>query len=291
MISILIPCYNYNALPLAERLEKEALNLGIIYEIICMDDASFSSKNTNNQKINFLTNSKFYESQKNVGRVMNRQLLAKKAQYNWLLFIDVDTNPKLDNFLSTYLKKINSKDKVYFGGFSYISNRADKTKLRFKFGKKREEINSKIRNKKKYKYIISSNFLIDKNVFTTINSKINFNSYGMDYYFGSLLKKYKISLKHIDNEVIHLGIDENDKFLSKTNEALNSLINLYKKGNIKKHDITILKYYKLLKLLLLKKIIGYIGLLLSKKIESNLTGNNPNLIIFDFYRISYLCRL
>ena len=44
MISILIPCYNYNALPLAARLEKEALNLGIIYEIICIDDASFSSK-------------------------------------------------------------------------------------------------------------------------------------------------------------------------------------------------------------------------------------------------------
>ena len=291
MISILIPCYNYNALPLVTRLEKEALSLGIVYEIICIDDASFSEKNTTNQKINILTNSKFYESQKNVGRVKNRQLLAKKAQYNWLLFVDVDTNPRLDNFLSTYLKQINNKDKVYFGGFSYKSNSDNKNKLRFKFGKKREEINSEIRTKNKYKYIISSNFLIDKNIFTTINSKINFNSYGMDYYFGSLLKKYKISLKHIDNEVIHLGIDENDKFLSKTNEALKSLINLHRKGSIVKHDITILKYYKLLKLLLLKKMIGYIGLLLSKNIESNLTGNNPNLIIFDFYRISYLCRL
>ena len=116
----------------------------------------------------------------------------------------------------------------------------------------------------------------------------------------------KYHLNFIDSSFGGWKIDENTtKFLGRIIEKFKPenvlefgsgtstllFANEIKKGNIKKHDITILKYYKLLKLLLLKKIIGYIGLLLSNKIESNLTGNNPNLIIFDFYRISYLCRL
>ena len=54
MISILIPCYDFNALPLVKRLEKEALTLSIAYEIICIDDGSFSPLNENNQQILFL---------------------------------------------------------------------------------------------------------------------------------------------------------------------------------------------------------------------------------------------
>ena len=56
MISILIPCYDFNAYPLVNILEKQALMLNINYEIICIDDGSFSSKNEINQKINLLTN-------------------------------------------------------------------------------------------------------------------------------------------------------------------------------------------------------------------------------------------
>ena len=45
MLSILIPTFNYNALPLAKILESQALKLGIVFELICMDDGSFSNKN------------------------------------------------------------------------------------------------------------------------------------------------------------------------------------------------------------------------------------------------------
>ena len=42
MISILIPCFDYNAYPLVSVLEKQALMLKIDFEIICIDDGSFS---------------------------------------------------------------------------------------------------------------------------------------------------------------------------------------------------------------------------------------------------------
>jgi len=289
MISILIPCYNYNAYDLVSKLEKECLTLKIVFEIICIDDASFSPLNELNQKINILTNCKFFESKKNIGRSENRQLLSKKAQYKWLLYIDVDVKPLNDDFIKVYLNEIKKGFEVVFGGFNYKN--IESNNLRYLFGKSREDIPSKIRNKNPYKYIISSNFLVKKVIFDKINKNININGYGMDYFFGALLKENSISINHIDNEVTHYGLDDNSKFLIKTNEALKNLHYLNKNKLITKNDITILKYYRLLDFLGLKRIISKLFNMFSRYIESNLKGSDPSLFVFDLYRLSYLCSL
>jgi hypothetical protein len=289
MISILIPCYNYNAYDLVSRLEKECLTLGIVFEIISIDDASFSTLNEVNQKINMLTNCKFFESKKNIGRVANRQLLSQKAQYKWLLYIDVDVKPLNDNFIKVYVNEIKKGFEVVFGGFNYKN--IETNNLRYLFGKSREDVQSVIRNKNPYKYIISSNFLVKKVIFDRINRNIKINGYGMDYFFGALLKENSISIKHIDNEVTHYGLDDNSKFLIKTNEALKNLHYLNKNKLITKNDITILKYYRLLEFLGLKRIISKLFNMFSKYIESNLKGSDPSLFVFDLYRLSYFCSL
>ena len=289
MISILIPCYNYNAYDLVSRLEKECLTLGIVFEIISIDDASFSTLNEVNQKINMLTNCKFFESKKNIGRVANRQLLSQKAQYKWLLFIDVDVKPLNDNFIKVYVNEIKKGFEVVFGGFNYKN--IETNNLRYLFGKSREDVQSVIRNKNPYKYIISSNFLVKKVIFDKINKNININGYGMDYFFGALLKENLVSINHIDNEVTHYGLDDNSKFLAKTREALENLHNLNTNKLINKNDITILKYYRLFNFFGLKKIISKLINIFSKSIESNLKGSNPSLFVFDLYRLSYLCSL
>lgn len=289
MISILIPCYNYNAYDLVFRLEKECLTLGIVFEIISIDDASFSTLNEVNQKINMLTNCKFFESKKNIGRVANRQLLSQKAQYKWLLYIDVDVKPLNDNFIKVYVNEIKKGFEVVFGGFNYKN--IESNNLRYLFGKSREDVQSVIRNKNPYKYIISSNFLVKKVIFDKINKNININGYGMDYFFGALLKENLVSINHIDNEVTHYGLDDNSKFLAKTKEALENLHYLNTNKLINKNDITILKYYRLFNFFGLKKIISKLINIFSKSIESNLKGSNPNLFVFDLYRLSYLCSL
>ena len=289
MISILIPCYNYNAYDLVSRLEKECLTLGIVFEIISIDDASFSTLNEVNQKINMLTNCKFFESKKNIGRVANRQLLSQKAQYKWLLYIDVDVKPLNDNFIKVYVNEIKKGFEVVFGGFNYKN--IESNNLRYLFGKSREDVQSVIRNKNPYKYIISSNFLVKKVIFDKINKNININGYGMDYFFGALLKENLVSINHIDNEVTHYGLDDNSKFLAKTKEALENLHYLNTNKLINKNDITILKYYRLFNFFGLKKIISKLINIYSKSIESNLKGSNPSLFVYDLYRLSYLCSL
>ena len=103
MLSILIPCFDYNAYPLVCEIDKQALILELKFEIICIDDGSFSIKNELNQKINSIPNAKFIESKKNLGRIKNRLLLAETSQYDCLIYIDVDTTPQNKNFLKNYI--------------------------------------------------------------------------------------------------------------------------------------------------------------------------------------------
>ena len=290
MISVLIPCYDFNALPLVKRLEKEALTLNIAYEIICIDDGSFSSLNEKNQQINALTNCLFIESKKNIGRIANRKLLSDKAQYNWLLFLDVDTMPKNEKFLETYLSHINKIDAV-FGGFYYNKESFSKdNSLRFTFGKKREQVPSKKRMSNPYKYIISSNFMINKSIFDQIEVPVEINGYGLDYFFGAQLKTNNVHITHIDNEVIHHGLDDNNKFLEKTRSALDNLKYMNNNNYIKKHDISILKAYNFLKILLLEKMFYATVKTINNKIETNLMSKKPSLFKFDLYRLAYLCK-
>ena len=290
MISILIPCFDYNAYPLVSILEKQALMLKIDFEIICIDDGSFSSKNDLNQKINLLTNSKFIELKKNIGRINNRLLLAEKSQYEWLIFIDVDTLPNEDNFLKNYIDQLN-KGTLIIGGCTYKKPDNENFSLRYKFGKFREEISSDIRNKNPYKYISSCNFMCKRDVLIDVLASINTISYGNDYIFGSLIKKKGIDIKHIDNPVLIDNIDENQIFIKKTHHALDNLISSYNNKIIKNHSISILKAYIILDSLLMKNIFVKITDLFKNLLDRNLHSKDPNLFLFDLYRLNYLCKI
>ena len=290
MISILIPCFDYNAYPLVSILEKQALMLKIDFEIICIDDGSFSSKNDLNQKINLLTNSKFIELKKNIGRINNRLLLAEKSQYEWLIFIDVDTLPNEDNFLINYIDQLN-KGTLIIGGCTYKKPDNENFSLRYKFGKFREEIKSDIRNKNPYKYISSTNFMCKRDVLIDVLASINNISYGNDYVFGSLIKKMGVDINHIDNPVLIDDIDENQIFIKKTHHALDNLISSYNKKIIKKHSISILKAYIILDSLLMKNIFVKITDLFKNLLNRNLHCKDPNLFLFDLYRLNYLCKI
>ena len=290
MISILIPCFDYNAYPLVSILEKQALMLKIDFEIICIDDGSFSSKNDVNQKINLLTNSKFIESKKNIGRIKNRLLLAEKSQYEWLIFLDVDNLPYEDNFLKNYIDELN-KGTLIIGGCIYKKPENENFSLRYKFGKFREEINSDIRNKNPYKYVSSGNFMCKKDVLIDVLASINSISYGNDYIFGSLIKKKGIDIKHIDNPVLIDNIDENQIFIKKTHHALDNLISSYNNKIIKNHSISILKAYIILDSLLMKNIFVKITDLFKNLLNRNLHSKDPNLFLFDLYRLNYLCKI
>jgi len=292
MLSILIPTYNYNAYPLALELESQALKANVVFEIICVDDGSFSHLNIENQKINLLTNGKFIEAKKNVGRTASRGFLAKKATYNWLLFLDADTMPVSTNFTELFINNLNTNYQVVFGGIAYQESKPNSDKLlRWHYGRVRETKTVEERIKKPYSSLISGAYAIQKELFLKINCQFLDNAYGMDIIFAHELSRLKSPVNHIDNPVFHLGIEESSKYLKKSKSALKTLSGMLKKQAVDKNATNLLQSYNTLNRFGLTSFFGKTILVFDNYIENNLMGNSPNLFLFDLYRLGYFCRI
>lgn len=293
MISVLIPTYNYNTFQLVKEIHKQLVQSQIAFEIICVDDASLSEFNNNNRLINNLDFSKFEILDQNIGRSKIRNLLASYAKYNWLLFLDADVFPVSKNFIAKYINTISEDMDVICGGIKYCEGKPDNNKvLRWLYGKNREEKPLSERLLKPYHHFFSANFMIQKSILKKIKFNVNLIKYGHeDTLFAFDLRKNKFNVNHIDNSVFHLGIDTNDAFIKKTKESVENIFNLYQKSLINKKDIRLITKFSQLKTLRLSNFYAFIFMLFNKAISRNLQSKTPSLLLFDFYKLGYLCSI
>ena len=125
MLSILIPIYNYNAFPLVKKLSEQANQSGILYEIVCLNDAS-SLFIKENLELSQLNSVRYEVSEKNLGRSKTRNKLAQMAQYDWLLFLDTDVMPVDDFLIERYLPFLNDEKQAVYGGIVYSDKKPEK---------------------------------------------------------------------------------------------------------------------------------------------------------------------
>lgn len=287
MLSVLIPTYNYNALHLVKVIHKQLMNAKIDFEIICFDDGSKSEINIQNNKINTLDHSKFIALDKNIGRSAIRNLLVKNANFNWLLFLDADVLPKNNHFITNYVAFLHQKNKIVCGGLLYENIKQNKGFLRYKFGKKSEEIAVEIRKKHPNKYFFTSNFLIEKSVFNEVNFEEELKNYGReDLLFSIQLHQKGYRISHIENEVYHLGIDDNKVFISKTKKAIENLFFLQKSNLITDNDTYLLKTTERLSKFKLLKLVGFFY-----PFFEYLTSKFVSVFALNLLKVSYICHL
>ncbi|WP_055448198.1 glycosyltransferase family 2 protein [Lacinutrix mariniflava] len=287
MLSVLIPTYNYNVSKLIATIHSQLITSSVAFEIIVLEDGSTSKINSSNA----LSNTQIIENTTNIGRVKARQALALKAKYDWLLFLDADVTPKSDKFISNYIDAIALEYDAYFGGFAYYKNKPEHSYiLRWKYGKTKEQIPASTRNKLPYKVIISANYLIKKSVFNSVNSKIEDNKgYGFDNYFGALLQNNKVKVRHIDNEVYHLGIEKSEVYLKKKEQAALTLIHFYKTEGFNNHSNDLLQLFSKLYQLNLVWLFSLLYKFLKNSMKKNLLSISPSITILQLYRISFMC--
>lgn len=293
MISILIPTYNYNVFPLVSKLHKQCLYADIEFEIIVFDDGSKSELNIENDTINSLEKCKFEILNKNIGRSAIRNLLAKTAVFDNLLFLDSDTLPLYDNFIANYLTQINDDEKVVYGGIEYQKNKPEKEQLfRWTYGTKREALSLEKRKKNPYLSLLTLNFLIRKSIFekVTFNEKIP-NQRHEDTLFSFDLMQQKIKVSHIENPVIHLGIDNFEIAIKKEKESVIALKNLIDNHLISTNYVGISRVYYKIKKLKLSWFLSFLFKNTEQLFLKNLSSNNPSIYIFDIYRLGFLCSL
>lgn len=290
MLSILIPVYNYAVLPLVSELEKQCNACGINFEILCYDDASalFVAEN---QEINQFENCSFVILEKNIGRSAIRNLLAKKAVYGNLLFLDADVIPVHDNFISNYILEI--KEKVVFGGLLYETQIPKKELLlRWIYGKKREALTLFERNKNAPDFALVSNLLIKKEILIQFPFDETLTKYGYeDLLFFSILKSNRIEIKQIENPVFHLNLENSSLFLSKTKTALENLVFLNTANKISKDQSKIIASFDFLRRFKMISVFNFIFKKSEQKIERNLLSQKPSLFLFDIYKLGYYCFL
>ncbi len=294
MLSVLIPTYNYSALDLVKSLHKQLDEQNIVYEVICFDNGSNSEANIENDKINDIQNCYFEVLKKDGGRSRIKNLLARKSIYPWLLFLDSDVLPVSKNFIQNYADAIIAKnEKVFYGGLKYYNDKpADDKILRWVYGMEREEIPLKKRNLDPQNYFTAANFLIDKNLFEKIKFDESLLEYGHeDTLFALELKKRNIAIAQIDNPVFHLGLDKNEVFIEKVKKSIENLNYLHQQGKFSLEDNKLLKFNNNLKKMRMNSVFSFLFDKYSKTMELNLTSKSPSLLIFDLYKIGYLCSL
>ncbi|MCB9172978.1 MAG: glycosyltransferase [Flavobacteriales bacterium] len=292
MLSILIPIYNFDVVGFVKDLSNQASACNIEFKILCFDDGSITEFKSKNQELATLPNVVYTELPQNVGRSKIRNLLAEKAQFEYLLFLDCDSTTNNNQFVRNYIENLKSNTVVY-GGRNY-ANQAPATKethFRWWYGVNRETISAKERVKQPYDSFMTNNFMISKSLFLSIKLDETLQGYGHeDTLFGIELKKKNIPILHIENPLCHIGLEGLDEFLQKTKEGIQNLHQLIQSGKVDE-SIKLFRFYKLVnKLGLSNKILKYYTKN-KTTIEQKLAENEPNLRWFDIYKLGYLISL
>jgi glycosyltransferase involved in cell wall biosynthesis len=292
MLSILIPIYNYDVFGLVKTLHNQCMESKIRFEIICLDDAS-NLFTTENQRINQLSNVLFQVLERNNGRSTIRNILAQKANFENLLFLDADTIPIYDNFIINYISQINKGYKIVYGGILYQSNKPSKEQLlRWVYGKKREALSIDVRNQNPYISFFTLNFLISKNIFSKVTFNENIpNLRHEDTLFSYEVMQNQINIIHIENPVYHLGIESSETFLKKSEEAVIGLKNLVDSDLISKDYVKLADYFFILKKYHLQCIVSFLFKITKTLFLKQLLSKKPSLLLFDLYRLSFYCSL
>ena len=296
MLSICIPVYNFDVKELAYKLHLQATENLPGFEILLVDDHSDEKYRMLNSVLQELENASYTELEENIGRSKIRNLLAVKARFENILFLDCDVDIIRDDFLSKYYEQIQHGEKVVCGGHIYQDNPPEpKNYLHWYYGTQREVKSATVRQKAPNDSFMTANFLISKELFGKIRFDERISGYGHeDTLLGCELDKLGIKTNHIDNPVLHIGLDTGAQFLEKTRGSMHNLLRLYQFSEFDKkicHKIKALKAFHRAGKPGLHGIIAKLFSAFRQKMENNLLGLRPRLFILDLYKLGYLCQL
>lgn len=296
MISVLIPVFNCVIKDLVSALEHQFLVAEIPYEIVIIDDGSDLLYKEENKIVVQRKNINYIEFQNNKGRIATRNELMKKAAYDWLLFLDADSLITDTNYLKNYLQALNKSQDVIVGGRIYDKEKPANCclSLHWTYGSQREVQLSQQRSKRSYAGFMSNNFLIRKEVFQKLQLTEELSGYGHeDTWMGVQLQKIGANVHHIDNPVLHIGLEDNKVFIEKSQNGLRNLYKLERlvgKEKLSEH-VKLYAAYRRYKKLGSLSILSSILSIFEPLIIHNLNSCNPSLLLFDLYRLSYFTRL
>jgi glycosyltransferase involved in cell wall biosynthesis len=229
MLSILIPVYNYDCTELVRELAHSCTLAKVPYEIILGNDCSSAAATLQSlAQLEQLDCCRVLHKEHNIGRAFILNEMSSLARFPFLLIIDSDARLASDNFIETYVHAATSHDVVCGGIVVRESDRSADNLLRYRYEHAATKSRAlAYRLKHPYEKFSTFNLLIRKAVFSTIRFDSHCSQYGYeDTVLGLDLMRNNIPVLHINNPLVHTGIDSNESFIAKTNQSLEVLANL-----------------------------------------------------------------
>ena len=327
MLSVLIPTYDFVCYPLVAALQAQGERLGLDYEILVADDGSRCAESVAaNAAIEALPRCRFIRRERNAGRAAIRNFLASEARGEWLVFIDCDACVENAAFLADYAaaaaevpvvvggqyhtprmqgaadgsKKSADSSKKSADSFSYSADRKDlpvdsrpsrECSLRLRYETEADRRRSaEERRRHPYRNFSTFNFMVRRDVFQSIRFDEGCREYGYeDTLFGAELERRGIALRHIDNPLLHTGLDTNAQFLTKSEAALRTLSRLYDRvGEYSRVGSAYRRVENCHLAPLLRAGYRLAGPLLRRCLERSAA---PSLRLFALYKLLYFARV
>ena len=290
MISICIPTYNFNVIPLVDELLLQSADPGC--EIILIDDASESEYIEFNKALGDRVRTIFLE--RNVGRAKIRNLFLNYAEFDHLLFLDCDSLVQNSDFIANYVNAIqNGKEKVVCGGRVYPeSPPSSEHMLRWRYGVESESKPAHFRSLHPYRSFMTNNFMIQRGTLERIRFDESLTSYGHeDTLFGYDLKNNGIPVVHIENPVLNGHLETNAEYIDKTRDGIYNLIQILKRSKDPEQftkEVRLLRYYSEAKEKRRVKRLKFIYSVFKKNILRRMLKGTATIKQFNFHKLMLL---
>lgn len=285
-LSICIASYGEDCSPLLQALGNEIALRNIAAEILVSDNAPEIHGKA--AWWNEFPHTQYFHERQHLGRSQNRNALSRRANGQYLLFMDADSIPCNANFLEVYMAVMKSGAQVAVGGTAYKPWNSSPAPLRVRIGAIKEAVPAATRNKHPYAGFSAFNFCITAECFTNIGGFEELDHYGHeDTLFGIALEENQAKIIHLDNPAYHLGIDSNEEYLAKVNTATEALGKLFLE-NRTNNGITLIRFYKALNR---TGLVGaYTNLFQRYRpgMEKRLLAGKGSPRLLDFYKLGVL---
>ena len=290
-LSVLIPVYQREVAGLVRALLAQATDWPGPVEILLLDDGSDEEVRQLNRPLATLPGVQYHELPQNVGRAAIRNQLAAAAQHNWLLLLDNDSQLPDTDFLARYAAA-RHQAAVLIGGTSYAAGPPTDPALllRWRYGRAREARPAAVRQAAPYTQLTINNALVQADVFRQFPLDEQLSGYGHeDTKFGAELAVAGIPVLHLDNPVIHDGLEPAAVFLAKSEQAVRNLAHVYRQNGLGTDS-------RLLQTALRLQRLGAAGAAqmalgaAAPAFRRQLLSPRPNLRAFDLLKLHWLLR-
>lgn len=297
MFSFLIPTHNYDCSRLIDELAAQANALrasgdvpGFDYEILLYDDASTlaTAKEANRAAIR-RAEGRLLQGAVCQGQNRARNALIAAAKHPYLLLMDSDAAVCRNDFVRRYVEARNEGNVVCGGLRNPERGNFDGCELRYRYEKAAEPQRTVAwRNAHPYDRFSTFNVLIHRSVLERVKFDERCNRYGYeDALFGIELERQGVSIAHIDNPLVHMGIDTNESFLRKSETAIGMLREL---GSPMTERASISLAARRLERLHLAWLLRFVFPSVRTALRRQLLSHRPNLFFFKLYKLGlYLC--